>query len=177
MYKKIIFTLFLLWTTTTLWAQIGSAKAKIVLNFREQQSLVINHPSVDLNLNKGTGYVKGVETGILKNHLLIQCSTPYELTVRSINAFFQYENSISALPVSIVQIKPSLTVSTAVDFPLQLRTVDLTLNPQLLLQSNNRGNSQQLDVNYTIPVQNIGYTLNQKAGTYQTTIVYTLLPH
>jgi len=176
-YNKILFSIFLLWTTTSLWAQIGSAKSRIVLNFSEQQSLVVNHPSVDLNLNKGTGYAKGVETGVLKNHLLIQCSTPYELTVRSINAFFQYENSLSALPVSIIQIKPSVALSTAVDFPLQLRTIELTINPQLLLQSNNKGNSQQLDVNYAIPVQNIGYTLNQKAGTYQTTIIYTLLPH
>jgi len=147
------------------------------LNFREQQSLVINHPSVDLNLNKGAGYAKGVETGVLKNHLMIQCSTPYELTVRSINAYFQYENALSTLPVSIIQIKPSITLSTAVDFPLQMQTVDLTVNPQLLLQSKNSGNSQQLNVNYTIPVQHIGHTLNQKAGTYQTTIVYTLVPH
>ncbi|MGS4345547.1 hypothetical protein ACKUSY_08130 [Myroides odoratus] len=177
MQIKPLITLLLFLTTASLFAQIGSTRAKIVLNFREQQSLVINHPSVDLNLNKGTGYVSGVETGLLKNHLMIQCSTPYELTVRSINAYFQYENALSTLPVSIIQIKPSITVSTAVDFPLQMQTVDLTVNPQLLLQSKNAGNSQQLDVNYTIPVQHIGHTLNQKAGTYQTTIVYTLVPH
>ncbi|MCS4238897.1 hypothetical protein M2306_003356 [Myroides gitamensis] len=177
MFKKTLFILTLLLTTSPILAQIGSAKSKIVLNFREQQSLVISHPSVDINLNKGAEYAKGVETGMLKNHLIIQCSTPYELSVRSINAYFQYENSLSGLPVSIIRIKPNITTSTALDFPLQLHPVDLTINPQLIIQSNNRGNSQQIDVNYTIPVQNIGQTLNQKAGSYQTTIVYTLLPH
>ncbi|WP_255493544.1 hypothetical protein [Myroides sp. WP-1] len=164
-------------TNLPLLAQIGSTRAKIVLNFREQQSLVINHSTVELNLSKGKEYAQGVETGILKNHVLVQCSTPYELTVRAVNGYFQYENTLSTLPVSIIRIKPSFTTTPALDFPLQLQVVDLNVQPQLILQSNNRGNSQQLDINYSIPIQKIGYTLNQKTGTYQTTVIYTLLPH
>ncbi|WP_413511631.1 hypothetical protein [Myroides odoratus] len=177
MLKKTLFILILLLSSYSLFAQIGSTKAKIVLNFREQQSLVINHPSVELSLNRGTEYARGKETGILKNHLVIQCSTPYELSVRTINAYFQYEAALSTLPVSIIRVRPSIATSTSLDFPLQLQTVDLTVNPQIILQSNNKGNSQYVDINYTIPIENINYILNQKAGNYQTTVVYTLLPH
>lgn len=177
MIKKTLFLIVLLLSSYTLFAQIGSTKARIVLNFREQQSLVINHPSVELNLNKGAGYARGIETGGLKNHLVIQCSSPYELSVRTLNAYFQFEASLSSLPVSIIRVKPSIATSTAVDFPLQLQIVDLSVNPQVILQSTNKGNSQSIDINYSIPIQNIKYTLNQKAGNYQTTVVYTLLPH
>jgi hypothetical protein len=175
--KKILFTLLLFLIVSSSIAQIGSAKARIILNFKEQQSLVVTHSSVDLNLNRGEVYTQGAETGVLKNHVIVKSSTPYELSVRTINPYFQYEMSLSSLPVSIIHIKPSINTSTLLDFPLRLSTINLSDKPQIILQSENRSNSQQIDVNYTIPKQNITSILNKKAGTYKTEIIYTLLPH
>lgn len=158
-------------------AQIGSAKARIVLNFKEQQSLVVTHSSVDLNLNRGEVYTQGAETGVLRNHVIVKCSTPYELSVRTTNPYFQFEMSLSSLPVSIVQIKPSISNSTLLDFPLKLNTINLSDKSQIILQSENRSNSQKIDINYAIPKQNITNILNKKAGSYKTEIIYTLLPH
>jgi len=176
-FKKSLFITLLFCVTSIAIAQIGSTRARIVLNFKEQQSLVISHSTVDLNLNRGEVYTQGAETGILKNHVIIKCSTPYELSVRTINPYFQYESTLSSLPVSIIHIKPSVATSTLLSFPLRLSTINLSDKPQIILQSENRSNSQQIDVNYAIPKQNIVSILNKKAGTYKTEIIYTLLPH
>lgn len=177
MFKRFLLTILFFFTASIVFGQIGSARTRIVLNFKEQQSLLVSHPSVDLNLDKVDVYSNGAETGNLKSHLIVNCSTPYELSVKTINSYFQYELSLSSLPVSIINLKPSISKSTSVDSPLKLNTISLTSTAQVILQSENRGNSQQIDVNYIIPKQNVSSLLNKKPGKYQTEIIYTLLAH
>ncbi|MFD0699486.1 hypothetical protein [Myroides pelagicus] len=177
MFKKLLLICLIIYCITPSLAQIGSAKAKIVLNFQEQQSLVVKHPFVDIDLTSSDAFLNGAQTGLLKNHITVQCSKPYQVSVKTTTAYFLHQGNTSSLPVGIVKVVPTAHSQTAIETPIDTQEVYLSTTPIIFVQSNNKGNSQNIDINYIIPKETTQSLINRPAGTYQTEIIYTLIPH
>lgn len=174
---RFIFIIVSLLSIISTKAQIGSTRSKVTLIFKEQQSLVVTHPNVELKLEGKEAFYNGAQTGRLPSHIIVNSSRPYEVNVRSVDDFFQYQDGVSILPVSIVYIHASLPGHVDNDYSVMTHIVRLSTVSTNLIQCWTFNNSHHYSVNYYIPTSDINKTINKPSGHYQTTLVYTLIPH
>ncbi|WP_267740774.1 hypothetical protein [Myroides injenensis] len=174
---RFIFIVVALFSFITARAQIGSTRSRITLIFKEQQSLQITHPNVELKLDGKQAFYNGAQTGRLPSHIIVNSSRPYEVNVRSVDDFFQYQDGSSTLPVSIVYIHASLPGFADNDYSVMTHIVRLSTSSSNLIQCWTFNNSHHYSINYYIPVSDINVAINKPSGHYQTTLVYTLIPH
>lgn len=107
------------------------------------------------------------------DHLQITSSSEYEIKV---SASSQLQGSNAFIPISTVQLSPSLGSTGGIPAaPLIFSDVNLSTNQQTLVQSENGEMLRSFNIAYKV----FGGTdyLNKPAGTYTTTIIYSILPY
>lgn len=107
------------------------------------------------------------------DHLRITSSSEYEIKV---SASSQLQGNNAVIPISTVQLSPSLgSVGGTPAIPMIFSDVNLSTNQQTLVQADNGDMLRSFNIAYK--VSGGSDYLNKPAGTYTTTITYSILPY
>lgn len=168
-YKIIIFTTLLLGLDSIAQPGIGSAKSLIRLEFEDVFGLKISHPDVNLDINSVEKFTQGTQTNWLNSHLVVTGVKNFEISIKTIQPFF-FSNSTET-NVAVSNIKVNARTSS------KSNAIVLSDVSQILISENNGSMVNYIDVNYQIPPENTFAFIGSTTTTYDTLIVYTLIPN
>lgn len=181
--KKIIRNLFLLLLCpiAALAQNIGSAQTQVNVTISQVQSIQVSQPTVTINMTQPSHFIQGNASGQQSNHVRVSSSTAYQVTVKANTAYFSHNGNSTTLPVNTVAVKTAtgnLTNSnTAPPAGLQVAPqIMLSALPTTIITSPTGEWGRGFHVNYVIPETKSPSYLNREAGTYTTTVTYTLIP-
>lgn len=128
--------------------------------------LIVQDPSVSLTFNTVAAYKNGVTTQ-MPNHIKLSATVPYDVTVKASSNFLT-SGTGGQIPVGVITIEgmPSQTGITP---------VVLSSTAQKIISSANPGIDRLLNLQYRVPAAQTTNLLGKTAGTYSTTITYTLV--
>lgn len=124
-----------------------------------------------LNLKSVTDYVNGVEQ-VYENGLSITSKTDYQVQVRSLSSNFEADHNMT-LPISTVSLQIQDPKKSGVG-----GTITLSENTQTVFSASNPGNGKKprdFNLRYFTKA-NDERLINAKPASYQTTLMFTLVP-
>lgn len=160
---------------------IGSAQTQVNVTIAQVQSIQVSQPTVSINMTQPSHFISGNSSGLQSNHVRVSSSTAYQVTVKTSTQYFSRNGNSTTLPVNTVAVKTTtgnLTNSNAAP-PAGLQVVPqifLSTLPTTIITSPAGEWGRGFNVNYTIPETKSPSYLNRQAGTYSTTVTYTLIP-
>ncbi len=181
--SKNIWNLFLLLLCpiTAIAQSIGSAQTQVNVTIAQVQSIQISQPTVNISMAQPYHFLLGNSSGQQSNHIKVSSSTAYEVTVKASTEYFSHNGNSTTLPVNTIAVKTitgTLTNSNAAP-PTGLQVASqimLSTLPTTIIKSPAGEWGRGFHVNYVIPETKSPSYLNREAGTYSTTIMYTLIP-
>jgi len=123
--------------------------------------------NVSLDFNNRTAYTAGVTAGIT-NQVKFSSTVPYNITVKSTSTAFTNTLDASTIPLSVVTIE-GMSGQTGIT-PIVLSTL-----PQAIITNGTPVIDQSLNLQYRIPAAQITNIMGKTQGTYNATIVYTIV--
>jgi len=180
--NQIRIIILLLFCPIAALAQIGSAQSQVNIIISQAQSIEVLQPSVNISMTQASHYLNGSSSGVQSNHVQVTSTTGYQLNVRSLTQFFSLNGSTTTLPVNSIAVQTTVgsdltNTGTAAPAGLQVVSqVPLSATAATIATSPIGEGGRGFNVNYTIPANQTQNYLNKAAGTYSTTVVYTLLP-
>lgn len=168
-YKLIIFIFLLLGLDSIAQPGIGSAKALIKIEFEDVYGLNINHPDVNLDINTIEKFTQGTQTNWLNSHLVITGIKSFEISIKTIQSNFVSNNLETNVAVSNINVNARINSKT--------NSIYLSDASQILIRENSGSMINYIDVNYKIPPENTFAFINSPTNTFETLIVYTLIPN
>lgn len=176
-----LFLLLLLCPIAVLAQNIGSAQTQVNITIAQVQSIQVSQPTVNINMTQPSHFILGNSSGIQSNHVRVSSSTAYQVTVKASTQYFSRNGNSTTLPVNTIALKTTtgnLTNSNAAP-PAGLQVapqVILSALPTAIITSPSGEWGRGFNVNYVIPETQAPSYLNREAGTYSTTVMYTLIP-
>lgn len=146
------------------------------VNLANTYSIVVSQPVVDIPMNTPAHFQSGSTSGVQADHITISATGEYEVTVQTSAEFFSGPDA--DISTATVQVVPTLGSYTG---PGTAPTVDRTYATPQLSQTENSfilGDageiSRSFNVEYKILQDDASAFLNHTAGTYTTTVTYTI---
>lgn len=163
--------LFFLCFHTNLLAQkgIGSAKSLIKLEFEDIYGLNISQNEVHLEIDSIEKFNLGTQTNWLNSHLIVTGVKNFEIGIKAFKPFFQHNGLETDLSVSNILVNAKINNNS--------KNVYLSEQTQILIIEKNGSLINNIDIKYEIPAQKISAFLNQPNKTFETIILYTLIPN
>src|SRR5690606_32134681 len=112
----------------------------------------------------------------------VTSTTGYQVTVKSESQFFSLSGSATTLPVNTIAVQTTLGTDfsgTSPSAPAGMvitPQVNLSTTAGTIVNTPTGEASRGFNVNYTIPANQTSNYLNRTAGTYNTTVTYSLIP-
>lgn len=138
----------------------------VQVNVSNIMELVVQDPSVTLTVNTAALYAQGTSTQ-MPNHVKVSSTVPYNVTVQASSSTLSSSGGVQ-IPVGVITIQ-GMTGQTGIT------PVVLSASPQALMTSANPVIDNFLSLQYTIPSSQTANLLNKAAGSYSTTITYTIV--
>lgn len=160
---------------------IGSAQTQVNITIAQVQSIQVSQPTVNINMTQPSHFILGNASGLQSNHIRVSSSTAYQVTVKASTEYFSHNGNSTPLRVNTIALKTTignLTNSNATS-PAGLQIapqIMLSTLPTTLITSPAGEWGRGFHVNYVIPETKSPDYLNREAGTYSTTVMYTLIP-
>lgn len=160
---------------------IGSAQTQVNITIAQVQSIQISQPTVSISMAKPSHFLFGNDSGQQPNHIKVSSSTAYEVTVKTNSEYFSHNGNNTSLPVNTIAVKTSIgsLANSNATPPAGLQVapeVILSTSPTTIIKSPAGEWGRGFHVNYLIPETKSPNYLNREAGTYSTTIMYSLIP-
>lgn len=148
----------------TLSSVTMNTSAQVLID--DLSELIVQDPSVSLAFNTAATYKNGVTTQ-KPNHIKLSATVPYDVTVKASSNFLTSGTGVQ-IPVGVITIEgmPSQTGITP---------VVLSATAQKIISSANPGVDRLLNLQYRVPAAQTPNLLGKTAGTYSTTVTYTLV--
>lgn len=163
---------FLLTSLCQLIAQ-QSADVQFNLVLTDVQSITLNQnqKNVTIVLNDAADFASG-KTLVQPDHIKISSTSDYEIKVMASTDL----KGISAnIPVGTIGVFPSLgSRGGPSSTPLFFSDIYLSTDQQTLVQSDDGDVLRSFDIDYNVSGEQL---YNKPAGTYTTTIIYSILPN
>ncbi|WP_068405498.1 hypothetical protein [Pedobacter cryoconitis] len=140
--------------------------SSVQVNVSNLMELIVQDPSVTLTVNTTANYQQGVTT-TKPNHVKVSSTVPYNVTVKASSSVLSSSGGIQ-IPVGVITIE-GMTGQTGIT------PVVLSANPQTIISSANPIVDRLLNLQYRIPSAQTSNLLNKTAGSYNTTITYTIV--
>jgi hypothetical protein len=162
------------------FAQTKLAPTNINVIMEQMQQISISQPSVDIYVNQLQLFGTGVSSALQINHIKIGSTTSYQVSVRSLSSFFSRNGRNTSIPVHAIQLQTNIGDDlTGNNIPASANTfifsnVPLSIYNSLLITNADPEAGRGYDVIYKIPANNMAHFINQREGTYTTTLIYTL---
>ena len=150
-YFYIFSAIFFLYFNLSAQPGIGSARSLIKLEFKDIYGLQISHPKVSLEINL---IVTGVQN--------------FEIGIRSTQTNFLNNSEETNISVTNIQVLANLNSKS--------NSIILKNKTQVLINENNGSIINHINVKYRIPLENTDVFLNHINKTFDTIILYTLIP-
>lgn len=149
--------------------------ANINVNLSPLLALTVNTPDVNINFNGLTNYQDGVSVN-MPGHLTVSSLLPYTINVKATDATLSdAATTPNTMNVNIVTV--GLSASSTPGGTVQPATPlsSVTANPLVTLAT--PALAKALDVTYAVPgaVSNSAAVLGHPAGTYKTTVTYSIV--
>jgi hypothetical protein len=172
--SRILAVLLLAWCLgagNNMYAQ-SSDNATLNVVLADVRSIKLNpaQTTVRLNFNNATDYQNGVFMDNL-SHLEVTSTGGFQIKVKSSGTFLQ--NGINTIPVNTITLRPTVT-SGYTDAGLGLQTITLSATNQQMVTTPNGSSRMFFDVRYT--ASGGQPYINKPAGTYVTTITFSIEP-
>lgn len=140
--------------------------SSVQVNVSNLMELIVQDPSVTLTVNTTANYQQGVTT-TMPNHVKVSSTVPYNVTVKASSSVLSSSGGVQ-IPVGVITIE-GMAGQTGIT------PVVLSASPQLIITSANPAVDRLLNLQYRIPSTQTSNLLNKTAGSYNTTITYTIV--
>ena len=140
--------------------------SSVQVNVSNLMELIVQDPSVTLTVNTTANYQQGVTT-TKPNHVKVSSTVPYNVTVKASSSVLSSSGGVQ-IPVGVITIE-GMTGQTGVT------PIVLSASPQAIITSANPAIDRLLNLQYRIPSTQTSNLLNKTAGSYSTTITYTIV--
>jgi len=140
--------------------------SSVQVNVSNLMELIVQDPSVTLTVNTTANYQQGVTT-TKPNHVKVSSTVPYNVTVKASSSVLSSSGGVQ-IPVGVITIE-GMTGQTGVT------PIVLSASPQTIISSANPIVDRLLNLQYRIPSAQTSNLLNKTAGSYNTTITYTIV--
>ncbi|MGY0038939.1 hypothetical protein [Pedobacter sp. NJ-S-72] len=140
--------------------------SSVQVNVSNLMELIVEDPSVTLTVNTTANYQQGVTT-TMPNHVKVSSTVPYNVTVKANSSVLSSSGGIQ-IPVGVITIE-GMTGQTGIT------PVVLSASPQQIITSADPTIDRFLNLQYRIPSTQTSNLLNKTAGSYNTTITYTIV--
>lgn len=145
------------------------------------QSIQVNPTNkvVNLAIANATDYTTGKSSGALTDHLQVLSTGLFTVSVKASGALTN-GTPANDIPLSALTLTPALGSSTTTLTGQVYNTLagTLTTTDQAFIKATNGTSSAKYTVNYALAPGTGGNNLiNRPAGTYSTTITYTIAPN
>nr|WP_297307095.1 hypothetical protein [uncultured Flavobacterium sp.] len=167
-YFYIFSAIFFLYFNLSAQPGIGSARSLIKLEFKDIYGLQISHPKVSLEINSIEKFKNGTETPWLNSHLIVTGVQNFEIGIRSTQTNFLNNSEETNISVTNIQVLANLNSKS--------NSIILKNKTQVLINENNGSIINHINVKYRIPLENTDVFLNHINKTFDTIILYTLIP-
>lgn len=148
---------------------IGSTKALVKIEFEESFGLNITHTNVSLNIDSVEKFFEGTQTNWLNSHLIVTGIRNFEIKVRSLQPYFNSNNEQTSVAVNNIKIDSRINSKS--------KSIFLQDYSQVLISETNGSLINYIDIKYQILSENTFAFINNKTKTFETLIVYTLIPN
>lgn len=140
--------------------------SSVQVNVNNLMELIVQDPSVTLTVNTTANYQQGVTT-TMPNHVKVSSTVPYNVTVKASSSVLSSSGGVQ-IPVGVITIE-GMTGQTGIT------PIVLSASPQAIITSANPTIDRLLNLQYRIPSAQTANLLNKNAGSYNTTITYTIV--
>ena len=140
--------------------------SSVQVNVSNLMELIVQDPSVTLTVNTTANYQQGVTT-TKPNHVKVSSTVPYNVTVKASSSVLSSSGGVQ-IPVGVITIE-GMTGQTGVT------PIVLSASPQAIITSADPAIDRLLNLQYRIPSTQTSNLLNKTAGSYNTTITYTIV--
>lgn len=140
--------------------------SSVQVNVSNLMELIVQDPSVTLTVNTTANYQQGVTTTML-NHVKVSSTVPYNVTVKASSSVLSSSGGVQ-IPVGVITLE-GMTGQTGIT------PIVLSASPQTIITSANPTIDRLLNLQYRIPSAQTSNLLNKTAGSYNTTITYTIV--
>ncbi|MHA4896676.1 hypothetical protein ACXZ1K_18145 [Pedobacter sp. PWIIR3] len=143
------------------------------------QTITASAASVSINLSTAPDYLNGKSSGAITDHLTISSTGLFTISVKASGALTS-GTPANDIPLNAVKLTPTFGSSTTTLTGPVLNTMDgtLTTSDQAFIKATNGTTSAKYAVDYMIkPGTASANLINRPAGTYATTITYTITPN
>ena len=176
-----LFLLLLLCPIAVMAQSIGSAQTQVNITIAQVQSIQVSQPTVTINMTQPSHFILGNASGQQSNHVRVSSSTAYQVTVKASTQYFSRNGNSTTLPVNTIAVKTAIgnltNSTTAPPAGIQVAPqIMLSALPTTIITSPSGEWGRGFHVNYVIPETKSPSYLNREAGTYSTTVMYTLIP-
>jgi hypothetical protein len=160
---------------------IGSAQTQVNITIAQVQSIQVSQPTVTINMTQPSHFILGNASGQQSNHVRVSSSTAYQVTVKASTQYFSRNGNSTTLSVNTIAVKTAIgnltNSTTAPPAGIQVAPqIMLSALPITIITSPSGEWGRGFHVNYVIPETKSPSYLNREAGTYSTTVMYTLIP-
>ncbi|MBB5622303.1 hypothetical protein HDE69_003378 [Pedobacter cryoconitis] len=140
--------------------------SSVQVNVSNLMELIVQDPSVTLTVNTTANYQQGVTT-TKPNHVKVSSTVPYNVTVKASSSVLSSSGGVQ-IPVGVITLE-GMTGQTGIT------PIVLSASPQTIITSANPTIDRLLNLQYRIPSAQTSNLLNKTAGSYNTTITYTIV--
>lgn len=140
--------------------------SSVQVNVSNLMELIVQDPSVTLTVNTTANYQQGVTT-TKPNHVKVSSTVPYNVTVKASSSVLSSSGGVQ-IPVGVITIE-GMTGQTGVT------PIVLSASPQAIITSADPAIDRLLNLQYRIPSTQTSNLLNKTAGSYNTTVTYTIV--
>lgn len=160
----------------------GSAQTQVNIIIAPAQSITVTQPTVTVQMTQASHYVLGNSSGVQSDHIKVTSTTGYQVTVKTQAQFFTLGGSATTLSVGTLGVQTTLGtdftgLSPAGPAGMVINPLTmLSITASTIINSPIGEASRGFNVNYTIPANQTSNYLNRAAGTYNTTVTYSLIP-
>lgn len=140
--------------------------SSVQVNVSNLMELIVQDPSVTLTVNTTANYQQGVTT-TRPNHVKVSSTVPYNVTVKASSSVLSSSGGVQ-IPVGVITLE-GMTGQTGIT------PIILSASPQTIITSANPTIDRLLNLQYRIPSAQTSNLLNKTAGSYNTTITYTIV--
>ncbi|NCD72147.1 hypothetical protein [Mucilaginibacter agri] len=151
---------------TTPLATTQAFSCPLTITVNDLSELKVNQTDINLNYNTSSDYTNGVFADA-NGHITLSNTNPYDVYVKASSTTLT--NGANTLPVGVITISP--TPASAGSFS----TVSLSATAQKIISASSPIIDRTLNVRYAIPAANSAQLLGKPAGTYNTTVTYSLI--
>ncbi|MBB5636572.1 hypothetical protein HDE68_002473 [Pedobacter cryoconitis] len=136
------------------------------VNVSNMMELVVPDPNVTLTVSTTANYQQGVTT-TKPGHIKVSSTVPYNVTVKASSNFLSSAGG-AQIPVGVITIE-GMTGQTGI------QPIVLSSAPQVIISSANPVIDRLLNLQYRIPATQTSNLLNKTAGSYSTTVTYSIV--